>query len=136
VDNKVEELTNIKSELKRNECLVNEQAQTIQSILVERDSLNFLIKKLTREKNDLECTQENLSQELNMSRDKLLAAEQCKDMLRAQLVVVTDELSESNKKLETHLKIVQEAIEREKKLESEKAQLAKVLCFCSRKYLT
>ena len=47
----------------------------------------------------MECNQENLSQELNMSKDKLLAAEQCKELLRAQLVAITEELNEAVSKV-------------------------------------
>ncbi len=50
VDEKVNELNKIKHELKRNETTVSEQAVTIQNILSERDALNNLIQKLTREK--------------------------------------------------------------------------------------
>lgn len=50
VDERVEELTKIKLELKRNEAIVVEQAQTIHNILAERDNLYSVIEKLTKEK--------------------------------------------------------------------------------------
>lgn len=122
VNERVDELNTIKSDLKRNEVLVGEQADTIQNILNERDALNNLIQKLTKEKNDLESSQENLSQELNMSRDKLLAAEQCKEMLRAQVVVLTNELNASNSKIETYLGKISESASREKQHEMEREE--------------
>lgn len=109
--------------MKRNEALVAEQTKTIQNILLERDNLTNHIQKLSKEKTDLEYSQENLSQELNMSRDKLLAAEQCKEMLRAQLVVLTNELSEANNKISKQLDTIQEFSAREKQSEIEKSDL-------------
>ena len=50
VDERVDELNRIKTDLKNNEQLVSEQTSTIQNILVERDTLNSLIQKLTKEK--------------------------------------------------------------------------------------
>lgn len=50
VEERVQELSKIKLELKRNESIVAEQAQTIQNILSERDSLYNVIDKLTKEK--------------------------------------------------------------------------------------
>jgi predicted nuclease with TOPRIM domain len=50
VDERVDELNTIKSDLRKNEQLVNEQAETIKNILNERDSLNEIIKRLTQEK--------------------------------------------------------------------------------------
>lgn len=47
----------------------------------------------------MECNQENLCQELNMSRDKLMAAEECKEILRGQLVSLTEQLESAHKKL-------------------------------------
>jgi adenylosuccinate lyase len=46
----VDELTKIKNDLKNNEQLVSEQTTTIQAILMERDDLNNLIQKLSKEK--------------------------------------------------------------------------------------
>lgn len=123
VDEKVDELTRIKDELKRNEALVSEQAITIQNILIEKDTLNCFIQKLTKEKIQLECSQENLSQELNMSKDKLQAAEQCKEMLRAQLVVLTDELNSANSKLDIHLTTIRKHETNEETYKHEKESL-------------
>lgn len=53
VNERVEELNSIKSDLRRNEVLVTQQAETIQKILDERDCLNDLIQQLTKEKVDL-----------------------------------------------------------------------------------
>lgn len=50
VDERVEELTRIRNELKRNEAVVVEQAITIQNILAERDNLHNIIDKLSKEK--------------------------------------------------------------------------------------
>ena len=50
VEERVEELNKIKIDLKKNEAIVSEQANTIQTILQERDQLNGLIQKLTQEK--------------------------------------------------------------------------------------
>jgi archaellum component FlaC len=119
VDERVEELTKIKNDLKSNEQLVSEQTVTIQSILSERDNLNELIEKLTKEKNELTNNKENLSHELNMSRDKLQASEQCKEMLRAQLVTLTNELNESNTQTEKYLNQVRDYQAREKSFELE-----------------
>ena len=58
-----------------------------------------------------------------MSKDKLSAAEQCKEMLRAQLVVLTDELNESNAKTEKYLDIIKEFTNKEKQSENEKKDL-------------
>ncbi len=71
----------------------------------------------------MESNQENLSQELNMSRDKLVAAEQCKEMLRAQVVVLTNELNASNAKIETYLAKITEHTAKEKQHELEKEDL-------------
>lgn len=50
MDERVEELTKIRNELKRNEAIVTEQTQTIQSILAERDNLYNVIQTLHNEK--------------------------------------------------------------------------------------
>jgi hypothetical protein len=61
-----------------------------------------------------------------MSRDKLQASEQCKEMLRAQLVALTDELKESNCKNEKITAQIMDFIEKEKKNETEKEELSQV----------
>lgn len=58
-----------------------------------------------------------------MSRDKLLAAEQCKEMLRAQLVVITDELNEANSKLSKQISTISELQQKEKQFDEEKRLL-------------
>lgn len=78
------------------------------------------------QKNDLACNKENLAQELNMSRDKLQASEQCKEMLRAQLVALTDELKESNNKNEQITTQIKDLIEKEKQFQAEKLELSQV----------
>lgn len=123
MNDRVEELTKIKNDLKHNETIVSEQSETIQAILNERDNLNQMIEKLIREKSDLENSQENLSQELNMSKDKLLAAEQCKEMLRNQLFVATNELNEANARIDDYLAKMKHMINKEKQLEMEKSDL-------------
>jgi hypothetical protein len=50
VNERVQELTKIKNDLKRNEAIVQEQTHTIQIILSERDNLNNLIHTLSKEK--------------------------------------------------------------------------------------
>jgi hypothetical protein len=87
VDQHVDELNKLNYELKRNETLVAEQTQTIQTILSERDTLNALIASLNKDKADLELSRDSQAQELLMSKDKLAAVEQCKEILRAQLAV-------------------------------------------------
>ncbi len=56
VDERVEELTRIRVELKRHEMLVNEQTLTIQSILSERDSLANEVRELQRANSELSKT--------------------------------------------------------------------------------
>jgi hypothetical protein len=81
---------------------------------------------LYNQKNDLACNKENLAQELNMSRDKLQASEQCKEMLRAQLLALTDELKESNNKNEQITTQIKDLIEKEKQFQAEKLELSQV----------
>lgn len=47
---RTEELDNIKNDLKNNNVIVNEQAQVIETITTERESLKCLVEKLTNEK--------------------------------------------------------------------------------------
>lgn len=123
VEERVEELNKIKQDLKKNEQIVTEQAQTIQNILNERDVLNGVIQRLTREKNQLEANHENLSQELNFSRDKLSAVEQSKEILKSQFSLVTDELEEAKKKHTSDMALIKELNEKLAKSEAEKAEL-------------
>lgn len=61
-----------------------------------------------------------------MSKDKLLAAEQCKEMLRSQLLTATRELNESNAKVDEYLGAIKQLVNKEKQLELEKAELMQV----------
>jgi hypothetical protein len=58
-----------------------------------------------------------------MSKDKLLAAEQCKEMLRAQMVALTDELDAANAKIDIHLATIKLHSDNEKKQDEEKNDL-------------
>ena len=58
-----------------------------------------------------------------MSKDKLLAAEQCKEMLRAQMVALTEELDAANTKIDIHLATIKLHSDNEKKHEEEKNDL-------------
>jgi hypothetical protein len=62
-----------------------------------------------------------------MSREKLLAAEQCKEMLRAQVVVLTNELNASNAKIETYLGKLNEHAVKEKQIDIEKEEVCERL---------
>ena len=117
------ELDRIRNDLRKNEATVAEQAQTIQNILSERDILNGLIQKLTKEKNELEANQENLSQELNFSKDKLSAAEESKEILKSQFSLVTDELEDAKKKQTIDMITIKELTEKLAQSEVEKKQL-------------
>jgi len=112
--------------LRRNEATVTEQAQTIQNILNERDILNGLIQKLTKEKNELEANQENLSQELNFSKDKLSASEESKEILKSQFSLVKDELEDAKKKQTIDSITIKELTEKLAQSEADKNQLADV----------
>lgn len=123
VNDRVDELDRIRNDLRKNEATVAEQAQTIQNILSERDILNGLIQKLTKEKNELEANQENLSQELNFSKDKLSAAEESKEILKSQFSLVTDELEDAKKKQTIDMITIKELTEKLAQSEVEKKQL-------------
>jgi hypothetical protein len=119
-------LNRIRNDLRRNEATVTEQAQTIQNILNERDILNGLIQKLTKEKNELEANQENLSQELNFSKDKLSASEESKEILKSQFSLVKDELEDAKKKQTIDSITIKELTEKLAQSEADKNQLADV----------
>jgi len=123
VNDRVDELDRIRNDLRKNETTVAEQAQTIQSILSERDTLNGLIQKLTKEKNQLEASHENLTQELNFSKDKLSAAQQSKEILKSQFTIVTDELEDAKKKQATDSITINELKEKLAQSDAEKSQL-------------
>lgn len=95
VSEQVEELEKLRDHLKRNEEIVHEQSRTIQSIVGEKDNLANTVTKILAEKAELETNYENIMQEFTMSKDKLSAAEQCKEMLRSQLTVTCNELNEA-----------------------------------------
>ena len=126
VNDRVDELDRIRNDLRKNETTVAEQAQTIQSILSERDTLNGLIQKLTKEKNQLEASHENLTQELNFSKDKLSAAQQSKEILKSQFTIVTDELEDAKKKQATDSITINELKEKLAQSDAEKSQLIEV----------
>ena len=126
MNDRVNELDRIRNDLRKNEATVAEQAQTIQNILSERDILNGLIQKLTKEKNELEANQENLSQELNFSKDKLSAAEESKEILKSQFSLVTDELEDAKKKQTIDMITIKELTEKLAQSEVEKKQLNEV----------
>ncbi|CAF1053420.1 unnamed protein product [Brachionus calyciflorus] len=98
VQDQVDELAKLRDQLKRNEQIVLDQSKTIQSIVGEKDNLSYTITKILTEKSDLETNNQNLRQDITILKEKLSAAEQCKEMLRSQLTVVTNELNESNEK--------------------------------------
>ena len=127
VEERVDELNKIREDLKKNEIIVAEQAQTIQNILNERDVLNGVIQRLTREKNTLEASHENLTQELHLSKDKLSAVEQSKEILKSQFSLVTDELEETKKKHNNDLNLIKELNEKLTKSEAEKVELIEKL---------
>lgn len=64
-----------------------------------------------------------MCQELNLSNEKLQAAEQCKEMLRSQVLVLTNELNSSNSKIESYLGKLNEYTNREKQLRAENDEL-------------
>ncbi|RNA08855.1 tax1-binding 1, partial [Brachionus plicatilis] len=98
VSEQVEELNKLREQLKRNEQIVLDQSKTIQSIVGEKDNLANTVTKILGEKADIDTNYQNLMQEFTMCRDKLSAAEQCKEMLRSQLTVTCNELKESSEK--------------------------------------
>ena len=61
-----------------------------------------------------------------MSRDKLQASEQCKEMLRAQLVVLTDELNEAHTKTENYLAQIKDFADKEKRMDMEREEFSQV----------
>ena len=88
----------VRDQLKRNEQIVLDQSKTIQSIVGEKDNLANTVNKILSEKASIETSYQDLSQEFTMCKDKLSAAEQCKEMLRSQLTVTSIELKEANDK--------------------------------------
>lgn len=116
-----QELDQIKTDLRKNNTIVTEQAKTIQNMADEKVSLNELIEKLTNEKQQLVSNQQIMEEELKMSKDKINAAEECKEMLHNQLRCVTDELEESKQKMSVHYNVSNDLTDRLAQIEFEKA---------------
>lgn len=116
-----QELDQIKSDLRKNNTIVNEQAETIQTMADEKATLNELVKTLTNDKEQLENNQQIMEEELRMSKDKINAAEQCKEMLYNQLKNLTDELEETKKKMSIHYNVSNDLTDRLAQIEFEKA---------------
>lgn len=100
---RMNELSEVQAELRKNEEIVKRQTDTIQRILNERESLKNQILKVSKEKFKINSQVETASEELNSSKDKLAAAEQCKEMLHAQLKSVIIDLNEANAKIDSFL---------------------------------
>lgn len=73
----------------------------------------------------MESSQENLCIELSMSRDKLLAAEECKEILRTQLVSLTEELNNANAVIQCQHGELEKARAREQAAAAERETLVK-----------
>ena len=67
-----------------------------------------------------------MTHELNMSKEKLSAAEQCKEMLRVQLITLSDELEASKKVVNLHQSNSTELNNKLALSEEEKAKYDKV----------
>ena len=87
----------------------------------EKVSLNQIIEKLNAEKQELENNQHIIVEVLKMSKDKINAAEQCKEMLHNQLRSLTDELEESKQKMSVHYNVSNDLTDRLAQIEFEKA---------------
>lgn len=117
VSERTEEINQIKTDLRKNNILVAEQAETIQTILAEKNELNNIIETLKKEKSELE----GAGQELTMSKEKLNAAEQCKNMLIEQLSTVVNELDETKKKMSVQYNVANDLTDRIAQIEFEKS---------------
>jgi chromosome segregation ATPase len=102
------ELEKIKEELQKNNIIVNEQAEKIKEIINEKQDLSDQIVELTHENGLLLAGQQNMIHELDMSKEKLVAAEQSKEVLRTQLDSVSNELLEAQTKLAAQTDIATE----------------------------
>lgn len=69
----------------------------------------------------LEVTKEQMGQELSMTQDKLIAAEQSKNLLCSQLDATTSELDEYKKKLEVQSNVANDLTDRIAQIEYEKS---------------
>jgi hypothetical protein len=123
VKDRVKELNRIQNELKKSEDTVRKQTSTIQEIVKERDSLKYSVERLFNQKNTIENNQESQQIELNMCKDKLLAAETCKEMLHTQLTTVSGDLTEANKKIDSYLETIKDIENKNKNSDAEKNQL-------------
>jgi hypothetical protein len=121
-EEKCGELNKIKIELRKSEMLVEEQTQSIKTILGERDSLLSQINMLKGEKIELVQSKEWISKDLLMTKERLVQAERYRDMYKVQLELLRSELecvSLNGSKLnwsELMQKMEQEWIMREKQL--------------------
>lgn len=112
VTERTTELDKIKDELQKNNIIVSEQAEQIQSIIAEKESLLLKIEELSKENGLLLNGQQDIIQELAMSKEKIEAVEQSKEMLRKQLESVSQELEDSKKKIATQTDIAVELTEK------------------------
>lgn len=96
---RTEELNKVKLDLNNNNVNVNEQTETIKFMIEDREKMSQLIEDLINNKNDSKSLQEDTLQEINMTKEKLNASEQCKEMLRAQLEMSQSELGEIKQKM-------------------------------------
>lgn len=123
MEERVEQLNQLKNDLKKNESVLAEQAQTIFKVLNERDELTKKIEILSKSNSDLEFNQENLLQELNMYKDKLAASEQSKQIMNEQMSNLNEELEKANGKIESLLLRLSQTDNMKNEHELEKAQL-------------
>jgi len=127
VTERTEELDQIKSDLRKNNVIVAEQAEIIQTILAEKEDIARMVDALRGEISGLESAHANMGQELDMTKDKLTAAEQCKEMLRGQLDAATTELEECRKKMTVHCNVANELTGRLAQTEYEKGSFNEVV---------
>ncbi len=104
-----------------------EQAEIIQTILAEKEDIARMVDALRAEISGLESVQSNMGQELDMTKDKLTAAEQCKEMLRGQLDAATSELEECRKKMSVQCSVANELTGRLAQTEYEKGSFNEVV---------
>lgn len=121
VTERTEELDQIKADLRKNNVIVAEQAEIIQTILSEKDDITRMVDTLKQEMDRLQSVHMSTTEELEMTKDKLTAAEQCKEMLRSQLDSVTSELEESKKGMSVQRNVANELTGRLAQTEYEKS---------------
>ncbi len=120
---RVEELTQLKSDLKKNETVLTEQAQTIFKVLNERDELTKKIELLSKNNSDLESNQENLLQELNVYKDKMAASEQSEKVMNEKMNNLNEQLGKANGIIDNLLIGLSETDRMKKEHEQEKEKL-------------